>query len=185
MGNFFLTVDLGTTSVKLIWWSEKGEKVGEDSFPVELRFPFEGGVEFDPEIMVKELVKRINQSPFPLRGMGITNQRETTLVWDEAGKLVYPAIVWQDRRTATWCEAHREKEEWLFQKTGLFLDPYFSLSKLVWILEKVKISRPLHFGTLDTYILWVLSGEKFSLPIIPTLPALLFLTFAVCAGMKK
>ena len=61
MGNFFLTVDLGTTSVKLIWWSEKGEKVGEDSFPVELRFPFEGGVEFDPEIMVKELVKRINQ----------------------------------------------------------------------------------------------------------------------------
>jgi len=160
MGNFFLTVDLGTTSVKLIWWSEKGEKVGEDSFPVELRFPFEGGVEFDPEIMVKELVKRINQSPFPLQGMGITNQRETTLVWDEAGKLVYPAIVWQDRRTATWCEAHREKEEWLFQKTGLFLDPYFSLSKLVWILEKVKISRPLHFGTLDTYVLWVLTGGK-------------------------
>jgi len=160
MGDFFLTVDLGTTSVKLIWWSEKGEKVLEDSFPVELRFPFEGGVEFDPETMVEELVKRINHSPFPLQGMGITNQRETTIVWNEEGKLVYPAIVWQDRRTATWCEAHREKEDWLFQKTGLFLDPYFSLSKLVWILEKVKTSHPLYFGTLDTYVLWVLTAGK-------------------------
>ncbi len=163
MEKFFLTVDLGTTSVKLIWWNEKGEKIEEDSFPVELHFPFEGGVEFDPKAMVKELVKRINHSPFSLQGMGITNQRETTIVWDEEGQLVYPAIVWQDRRTANWCEAHREKEEWLFQKTGLFLDPYFSLSKLVWILEQVKTSYSLYFGTLDTYVLWVLTaGEVFS-----------------------
>jgi glycerol kinase len=153
---------LGTTSVKLIVWDESGRKVYQDSFPVKLNYPEEGWVEFDPEEMYRDLVKKMKSLPCPLAGMGITNQRETTVLWDESGQLFYPAIVWQDRRTANWCVENLERENWLRDKTGLPLDPYFSLSKVVWILNRVGNEKKINFGTLDTYIIWKLTeGQSF------------------------
>ncbi|MBP8933070.1 MAG: glycerol kinase [Candidatus Atribacteria bacterium] len=160
MTQYFLTIDLGTTSVKLIVWDKEGQKVYQASFPVKLDYPREGWVEFDPELVVEDLFKKIKEVPFPIESVGITNQRETTVVWDENGKLLYPAIVWQDRRTAEWCERHRDKTRWLREKTGLPLDPYFSLGKLAWIRHHSGFSTKCYFGTLDTFVIWRLTNGK-------------------------
>ncbi len=160
MDKYFLTIDLGTTSVKLLTWNAEGEVIGRDQFPVALSFPFAGAVEFHPDTLLEMLIQRIKHVQHFPEGIGITNQRETTVVWDTDGKPVYPAIVWQDRRTARWCSDNRDKAEYLYRKTGLMLDPYFSLSKLVWILENISHREPVFFGTLDTYVLWKLTGGK-------------------------
>ena len=160
MNAYFLTIDLGTTNVKLLTWNTTGEIIERNQFPVTLTYPLPGGVEFDPNALLSTLKEKLTQLKYRPRGIGITNQRETTIVWDESGKLVYPAIVWQDRRTARWCTENRDKTEFLYRKTGLMLDPYFSLSKLVWILNNVSCKKPVYFGTLDTYVLWKLTGGK-------------------------
>ncbi|MDI3260794.1 MAG: FGGY family carbohydrate kinase [Sinobacteraceae bacterium] len=101
--------------------------------------------------------------------LGITNQRETTLIWERAGgRPIHPAIVWQDRRTAPWCAQHggAERDRWLQAKTGLLLDPYFSATKIGWLLDHVPGARArartgeLAFGTVDTWLLWKLTGGK-------------------------
>ncbi|MEI6156786.1 MAG: FGGY family carbohydrate kinase [Atribacterota bacterium] len=161
MGHFFLTIDVGTTSVKLIVWDEGGQKVYRDSFSVHLNYPREGWVELDPHALFQKMKERMDALEYDFSGVGIANQRETTILWDGEGKAVYPAIVWQDRRTADWCQIHQEKEKWLFEKTGLYLDPYFSLSKIVWILNEIgSYPGPLHFGTLDSYLVWKLTGGQ-------------------------
>ena len=140
------------------------------------RSPFRapGWVEHDPEeiwtcqlAVTKEAISRANVAPEDVAAIGITNQRETTIVWERStGRPVYPAIVWQDRRTAPWCERLRAAgSETLFQqRTGLVLDAYFSASKIAWILDNVPGARAraeageLAFGTVDTWLLWKLTG---------------------------
>jgi glycerol kinase len=102
-----------------------------------------------------------------IAALGITNQRETTVIWDRAtGEPIHPAIVWQDRRTAEFCRKHVRKSAWLNRKTGLLLDPYFSATKIGWMLDRVKGARKraekgeLAFGTIDSWLLWNLTGGK-------------------------
>jgi glycerol kinase len=139
-------------------------------------FPQPGWVEHDPEEIAAsqisvalEALAKLNASPNDVAAIGITNQRETTIVWDRAtGKPIYNAIVWQDRRTAAFCEHLKAQgHEPLIQKqTGLLIDAYFSGSKISWILEHVANARPLAeagrlaFGTVDTWLLWKLTGGR-------------------------
>jgi glycerol kinase len=102
-----------------------------------------------------------------LAGIGLTNQRETTVVWSRAdGRAIAPALVWQDRRTAEFCERHRDRRTWLADKTGLVLDPYFSATKIAWLLDQVPDARPradageLAAGTVDSYLIWHLTGGR-------------------------
>jgi len=139
-------------------------------------FPRPGWVEHDPRRIrddviscVREVLDRLKIGPDAVTSIGITNQRETTIVWDRAtGQPIHPAIVWQDRRTADACRALRETghEAMVQERTGLLLDPYFSATKLGWILDHVDGARAsadrgdLAFGTIDTWLLWCLTGGR-------------------------
>ena len=140
-----LSLDQGTTSSRAILFSRDGGVLGMGQVEFEQYFPQPGWVEHDPKEIWQSQRTAISQalsdadlSFADVRSIGITNQRETTVMWDkQTGEPVYNAIVWQDRRTAAWCASRREKEQWLTEKTGLLLDPYFSVSKIIWILENV------------------------------------------------
>src|SRR5690606_11284039 len=102
-----------------------------------------------------------------IAAIGITNQRETVVVWDRAtGQPVHPAIVWQDRRTADFCRTHSERSAWINSRSGLLLDPYFSATKLAWILDNVDGARQravageLAFGTIDSWLIWHFTGGR-------------------------
>ena len=171
-----LAIDQGTTSTRAIVFDRKGRKLGVAQKELPQHYPREAWVEHDPEriwrdtvAVVKGALKKARASGRELAGLGITNQRETTVVWDRrSGKPVYPAIVWQDRRTAEFCKAHADpaRERWLAERTGLLLDPYFSGTKLRWILDNVAGAREraergeLAFGTIDAWLLWKLTGGK-------------------------
>lgn len=171
---YLLAIDQGTTSTRAILFSTEGEPVGVAQQEFEQHFPDDGWVEHDPEDIwqstidvCKEVLKENDVSASEIAGIGITNQRETTIVWDKkTGEPVYNAIVWQDRRTADFCETLIEEglEPWITEKTGLLLDPYFSSTKLKWILDHVDGARDrahageLLFGTVDTFLLWRLTG---------------------------
>jgi glycerol kinase len=144
----------------------------QQEFPQE--YPQPGWVEHDPEAIWRSVLKVTKQSLSAcdvsgIAGLGITNQRETTLIWDrETGECVHHAIVWQDRRTAEYCRALKEQgaEESVIRKTGLRLDPYFSATKIAWILDNVANARQragrgqLAFGTIDCFLLWRLTGGR-------------------------
>ncbi len=170
--NYLLAIDQGTTSSRAILFSENGDPVGVAQKEFPQHFPEDGWVEHDPEDIwnttlntCKEVLEAV--SPEDVIGIGITNQRETTIVWEKSsGKPIYNAIVWQDRRTADYCEELQVEglEPWVTEKTGLLLDPYFSSTKLKWILDHVPDARErarageLLFGTVDTFLLWRLTG---------------------------
>lgn len=171
---FILSLDQGTTSSRAVLLDEKGHIVaaGQEEFPQ--LFPTPGWVEHDPEAIwssqhnsIKAAFDNAGCGWESVRAIGITNQRETVVAWDSAtGDAVGPAIVWQDRRTAEFCDQLKEegKESWIQDRTGLLLDPYFSAGKMKWILEnrpeaaKLATQGRLRFGTVDTWLVWKLSG---------------------------
>ena len=169
-----LALDQGTTSSRSILFDESGQIVSSRQKEFEQIYPKPGWVEhrpldiWDSQIETAKAVVRKNQKS-EIAGIGITNQRETTVVWDrETGIPIYNAIVWQDRRTSKYCD-ELKTDEWLERiqhKTGLVIDAYFSATKLRWILRKVKGAMEkakagkLAFGTIDTWLIWKLTGGK-------------------------
>ena len=176
MSRHILSIDQGTTSTRAILFDSSGSSVFSSQLEFTQYFPRDGWVEHDPEeiwsttlAVVQDALKYAQEQAKEIGAIGITNQRETTVVWDKAtGEPVYNAIVWQDRRTAEYCENMRKKgrEQLVTTKTGLLLDPYFSGTKLNWILENVDSARSraeqdqLAFGTIDSFLIWRLTGGK-------------------------
>ncbi len=176
MKKFLVSIDQGTTSTRSILFDIKGNILFTSQFEFKQYFPKNGWVEHDPNEIwlttIKSLKKVINKA-LKLKGkilsIGITNQRETTILWNKkTGKPIYNAIVWQDRRTEKYCEYLKKKkyEKKFREKTGLFIDPYFSATKIKWILQNVKQSKNLLksnnllFGTVDTFLIWKLTSGK-------------------------
>lgn len=177
MSSFILSIDQGTTSSRAILFNREGRvaAVSQQEFPQ--LFPGDGWIEHDPEKIWKtvvdtcrDVIAKSSVTLDQIDGVGITNQRETTVIWDRAtGVPIYNAIVWQDRRTSSACESLREKgfEAKVQEKTGLLIDPYFSATKIGWILDRVEGAREraergeLAFGTIDTFLIWRLTqGER-------------------------
>jgi len=176
MARYVLAIDQGTTSSRAILFDEaiRVAAVAQEEFPQ--HFPQSGWVEHDPEDIWQTTIKTCRRvlaeagvAAHDVAAIGITNQRETTLVWDrETGEAIHRAIVWQDRRTAGLCEELKAAglEATVTAKTGLLLDPYFSATKIAWILDNVAGARDaadagrLCFGTVDSFLLWRLSGGR-------------------------
>ena len=180
-----LTIDQGTTSSRSIIFDNNGniEQVAQEEYP--LIFPNDGWVEIDPDDLYKSVTNTLNQ--LDLQNVtygGITNQRETTIIWDKTTlKPVYNAIVWQDRRTSAYCSeiATKNNQSLVKEKTGLLIDSYFSATKIKWILDNVDGVRAraeageLCFGTVDTYLMYRLSeGEIFKTDITNASRTMLF-----------
>ena len=173
---FLLALDQGTTSSRAILFTLEGRPVAVAKREFRQLYPKPGWVEHDPlEIWettlwaAREVLRRAGAEAGEVLALGITNQRETTLVWDrKTGKPLHNAIVWQDRRTAPLCEALRARglEPLFRERTGLLFDPYFSGTKLLWLLENVPGLRAraergeVCFGTVDTWLIWNLTGGK-------------------------
>lgn len=169
---YIVAVDQGTTSTRAILFNEQFQVVQQAQLPLRQFFPKNGWVEHDAEEIwqatvqvIKTVIAQIDAKT--ILGMGISNQRETTVIWDrETGKPVYHAIVWQDRRTADYCQSLLSYEVVVKEKTGLLLDPYFSASKINWLLNHIPNgydlarSGKLAFGTIDSFLLWRLTGGK-------------------------
>lgn len=176
MGSVVLAIDQGTTSSRAILFDANLQTVAiaQEEFPQ--HFPQSGWVEHDPEDIWNTTVStcraalaKADCAPSDIAAIGITNQRETTVVWDRAtGKPIHNAIVWQDRRTANSCTAMKEAghESTVTARTGLLLDPYFSATKVAWILNNVDGARAaaargeLAAGTIDSFLLWRLTGGQ-------------------------
>jgi glycerol kinase len=167
-----LAIDQGTTSSRAIVFDGAMKIVASAQEEFEQHYPASGWVEHDPMDLwsttiatCRGAMERAGVTAGDIAGIGITNQRETTLVWDrETGEPVHKAIVWQDRRTSEFCQSMKEHEAVVTAKTGLLMDPYFSGTKLRWILENVEGVRAraeageLLFGTVDTFLIWKLTG---------------------------
>lgn len=171
---FILALDQGTTSSRAVVFDEEGRAVGMAQQEFRQFFPRNGWVEHDPQEIwtsqLKTALDAVNQaglSASDIHAVGIANQRETTVVWDrKTGRPMGPAIVWQDRRTSAFCAELKAagQEPFIQRKTGLRLDPYFSGTKLRWILDRVEGARAraeagtLCFGTVDSWLVWKLTG---------------------------
>ena len=173
MNQYLLTIDQGTTSSRAIVFDNGGAIVASSQYEFPQHYPADGWVEHDPEDIWKTSLRAcrdvINQSEHPVSALGITNQRETTLIWDRnTGAPIHHAIVWQDRRTASICEQIRQQGETenIAERTGLLIDAYFSATKIAWILDNVPGARQraengeLAFGTVDTFLIWRLTAGK-------------------------
>lgn len=174
MKRYILSVDQGTSSSKALVFDEAGSLIYSCGREFTQIFPNQGWVEQNPMEILSSVGAVVDEAVTELRGgevaaMGITNQRETTIVWDaESGKPVYNAIVWQDRRTAQYCDTLEERglEDFIRNKTGLIIDAYFSATKIRWILENVPGAREkadegrLRFGTVDSWLVWNLTGGR-------------------------
>ncbi|MGB8316195.1 MAG: FGGY family carbohydrate kinase, partial [Aestuariivirga sp.] len=176
MPDFILAIDQGTTSSRAIVFDTKLKPRGSAQKEFKQYFPNSGWVEHDPEEIWKSVlatckaaIAKAKTAPKNIRCLGISNQRETTVVWDrKTGKAIHRAIVWQDRRTAGICAALKAqgREELFRERTGLLLDPYFSGTKVAWILDHVKGAHErsergeLCFGTIDSFLIWRLTGGK-------------------------
>ncbi len=174
MAKYVLALDQGTTSSRAIVFDKKGNTVSKAQNEFEQIYPQAGWVEHDPLSILYSQFQAVSSciisggiSPSDIAGIGITNQRETTILWDrQTGKPVYNAIVWQCRRTAEICEELKSQglEEYIKEKTGLLIDAYFSGTKIKWILDNVPEARQLAdegrllFGTVETWIIWNLTG---------------------------
>ncbi|GAB4536043.1 MAG: glycerol kinase GlpK [Ruegeria sp.] len=173
---FILAIDQGTTSSRAILFDAQMQRVGTAQQEFTQYFPQEGWVEHDPEEIwdsvlnvCRQVINEVGASPEQIAGIGITNQRETTVVWDKTtGKAIHNAIVWQDRRTAEICQRFRDAgcEDDVSAQTGLLLDPYFSGTKVKWILDTVPGARDraeageLLFGTIDSFLIWRLTEGR-------------------------
>ncbi|MBO5859228.1 MAG: glycerol kinase GlpK [Clostridia bacterium] len=174
MAKYVLALDQGTTSSRAIIFDKKGNIVSKAQNEFEQIYPQAGWVEHDPLAILYSQFQAVANcvisggiNPNEIAGIGITNQRETTILWDrQTGKPVYNAIVWQCRRTASLCEELKEKgiEDYVKEKTGLLIDAYFSGTKIKWILDNVPEARKLAdegrllFGTVETWLIWNLTG---------------------------
>lgn len=171
-----LAIDQGTSSTRAVLFSSALDRLAVCQKELALQYPQKGWVEQQPEAIWQDTLEvcrkvfaEIPGAVSSVAAIGITNQRETSIIWDRAtGKPIYPAIVWQDRRTASFYERLKaqENEARVAAKTGLLLDPYFSAGKIAWILDHVDGARSrarngeLAFGTVDCYLLWHLTGGK-------------------------
>ncbi|HEY4205613.1 MAG TPA: glycerol kinase GlpK, partial [Puia sp.] len=176
MPEFILSLDQGTTSSRAILFDRKGNEMAVAQKEFSQLFPEPGWVEHDPmEIWSTQLAVAIEATikagltPGDVAAIGITNQRETTILWNkDTGKPVYNAIVWQDRRTSDYCNQLKEagQEDLIRQRTGLVIDAYFSATKIRWILDQVPGAKELAnegklaFGTVDSWLIWNLTGGK-------------------------
>lgn len=176
MASYILAIDQGTTSSRAILFDRQGCRVAMAQREFPQHFPHDGWIEHDPENIwesvlttCREVLAEAGVASQSIAGVGITNQRETTLVWDRhTGKPLYNAIVWQDRRTDEACHELRRAGHLndVQTRTGLVIDPYFSATKLAWLLNEVPGARPraergeLAFGTVDTFLIWRLTGGR-------------------------
>jgi glycerol kinase len=175
-GQYLLAIDQGTTSTRAIVFGTDGAPVASAQVELRQHFPQPGWVEHDAEeiwtatvSVVRRALANARLTAADVAALGITNQRETTVLWDRAtGKPIHNALVWQDRRTADWCRRMRDEvgDAELGKRTGLLFDAYFSGSKIAWLLDNVAGARAaakagrLAFGTIDTFLLWRLTGGK-------------------------
>ena len=173
MASYILALDQGTTSSRAIVFDRQGEIVGRGQYPFTQHYPQAGWVEHDPmeiwHTQAQAAADAIAGLPSgAIAGIGVTNQRETTILWDKTtGRPVYNAIVWQCRRTAELCEELKRQglEERIQSATGLLIDAYFSATKIRWVLDNVPGAREkadrgdLLFGTVETWLIWQLTGS--------------------------
>jgi glycerol kinase len=171
---YVLAIDQGTTSTRAAIFNQRGQCVGSAAQEFRQYYPQPGWVEHDPREIWRAVADVVPQALAQARiganelaAIGLTNQRETVLLWDRAdGIPVTPAIVWQDRRSAEFCRERRADEPWLFERTGLVLDPYFSATKITWLLENDPVLKAraesglLALGTIDTWLLWNLTNGQ-------------------------
>ena len=176
MKKFIVAIDQGTTSSRAVLFDTKGRIKFISQYEFKQYFPKNGWVEHNPNEIwlttlkaLKQAINKASKIKGKIISIGITNQRETTILWNKkTGKPIYNAIVWQDRRTEKYCEILKNKKyEKIFRKkTGLFIDPYFSATKIKWILDNIKVSKKLLksnnllFGTVDTFLIWKLTNGK-------------------------
>ena len=176
MKKFIISIDQGTTSSRVILFKTKGKIEFISQYEFKQYFPKNGWVEHNPNEIwsttlkaLKNVINKANKIRGHIISIGITNQRETTILWNKkTGKPIYNAIVWQDRRTQEYCKKLKNKkyENDFRKKTGLFIDPYFSATKVRWILDNIKESKKLLksnnllFGTVDTFLIWKLTKGK-------------------------
>ena len=176
MAEYVLAIDQGTTSTRALLFDESARIVAVAQEPFEQHFPRPGEVEHEAEDLwattvstVRAVLAEAGRGPDAIAAIGIANQRETVLVWERAtGRPIHRAIVWQDRRTADECAALRDRghEALVSERTGLVLDPYFSATKVAWVLDNVEGARAraeageLAFGTVDTFLLWRLTEGR-------------------------
>ncbi|MGI9540507.1 MAG: glycerol kinase GlpK [Flavobacteriaceae bacterium] len=176
MKNYILAIDAGTTSSRAILFDQNGSTIGTAQHEFTQHFPKESWVEhnaieiWETQLMaIREVLEKTDTKASQIHAMGITNQRETTLLWNrKTGKPVHNAIVWQDRRTASICDdlSKKGKSTLFFEKTGLLLDAYFSGTKIKWILDqnpqlkKQAQNGELAFGTIDSWLIWNLTDGK-------------------------
>ena len=174
--HYILSIDQGTTSSRCILFNQNGQPVGSAQYEFTQHYPQPAWVEHDAMDLwdttlraIRTTIETTGIAPRTIAAIGITNQRETTIVWDKkTGKPICPAIVWQCRRTAKTCDSLKGTAiaEMIHQKTGLLVDAYFSATKLAWILDNVENAREraengeLLFGTVDTWILYNLTNGK-------------------------
>ena len=174
MPDYLIAIDQGTTSTRAIVFDAALAPVASAQQELRQIYPAPGLVEHDPEEIwsaalatVRVAMARAGAEARDIAALGITNQRETTIIWDRAtNRPIHNAIVWQDRRTADRCAALRQDEPMIAARTGLLLDPYFSATKIGWLLDHVEGARVaaregrLAFGTVDSFLLWRLTGGK-------------------------
>lgn len=176
MKKYIMAFDAGTTSSRTIIFDEFGNIISSAQKNFAQYFPKPGYVEHDPNEIwstqigtAVEAMSKVGISPSDIKAIGITNQRETTVIWDKkTGEPIYNAIVWQCRRTSEFCDSLKDRgyEEFFRKKTGLVIDAYFSATKIKWILDNVEGAREkaengqLYFGTIDTWLIYKLSGNK-------------------------
>jgi glycerol kinase len=169
-----LVIDQGTTSTRAVVYNAELRPVGQGQIEVLPTYPRPGWVEHDPDALIASVGSQVTQALLDagvkadrIAAIGLTNQRETTIVWERAtGRAIAPALVWQDRRTADACDRLRSQSDWIAQTTGLVIDPYFSATKIAWILDNVPAARPrasgseLAAGTVDSLLIWHLTGGR-------------------------
>lgn len=159
-----LAIDQGTTSTRALIFNTRGEVIAKSQKELQIFTPHSGWVEQDANHIWSDVVDTCKDALAQVDiahviGIGITNQRETTVLWDrKTGKPAYNAIVWQDRRTADFCKTLKSFEGDIQSRTGLLADPYFSATKIRWILDNVQSKENLIFGTIDCFLLWKLTG---------------------------
>jgi glycerol kinase len=169
-----LVIDQGTTSTRAVIFDAQLSVAGQSQLEVLPTYPRSGWVEHDPQAIINSLGSQVTGALLDagvkadrIAAIGITNQRETTILWERAsGKAIAPALVWQDRRTAETCDRLRDQQDWVSERTGLVIDPYFSATKIAWILDHNAGARKradrgeLAAGTVDSYVIWHLTGGK-------------------------